>query len=183
MMMTKRSSFWEYNERHSDSKLTWLVWNVRQTKERNTEKEASPAWGERLWWACRVWSSHTCKLLQKHWEYRHRWTCLGVPQPLTEVPRFFETVYSDCLPGQDCFSFGSPGENFHSLSPFHWLFTTHPLRKKQDSTYLIQTKKPQISQHVEGTDSGSCGDLPSYLQANLNNFQGVSKDDLRATGL
>lgn len=50
-------------------------------------------------------------------------------------------------------------------------------------THLIQTKKSQVPQHVQGADPGSCRDLSSYLQANLYYLQWVGKDDLRATSL
>jgi len=45
---------------------------------------------------------------------------------------------------------------------------------------LIQTKKSQVPEYIQGTDPGSCGDLSSYLQANLYYLQWISKDDLRA---
>lgn len=65
------------------------------------------------------------------------------------------------------------------LSTWQALYWDRP----RESTHLIQTKKPQVPKYIQGTDPGSCGDLSSYLQANLYYLQWISKDDLRAASL
>ena len=82
------------------------------------------------------------------------------------------------------FPFGEEEYSFHSFLHFYWVHYNLSTEISQETyTHLIQTKKSQIPEHIQGTDPGSCGDLSSYLQANLYYLQRVSKDDLSATSL
>lgn len=52
-----------------------------------------------------------------------------------------------------------------------------------NNKYLIEAKEAEVSDHIERTHSGPRGDLPSNLKTNLNDFQRVGENDLRATSL
>lgn len=49
--------------------------------------------------------------------------------------------------------------------------------------YLVEAKEAKFSDHIERAHSWPRGDLTSNLKTNLNDFQRVGENDLRATGL